>query len=326
MKKVVITGINGQDGTLLARHLSLQGYEIIGITSKYSDVNKRFKQINLNPVHTSNFRERLFHLLDCTRPAFLYHLASLNKPSSEKSAYRHLDLDTVNIHYTEHLLSAISKVSPDTHVFMAGSSQQFTPPITQHVKANDLQSPSNYYAVTKSVNQQQAHRYRRKGLSITFAILFNHDSWARKSNFLLPSIASKLARYSISSNENSGCINLTLQNPNAGFDLCSARRCVRIFSKLCEAGYNTDTTVGSGLTTSIHNILSAMEKITDLKIRLSAPLPAASQPLAPAQQPPHPLASNEFLLDYPELYNDFNLHYLVKEIYGYHRSIQMKKL
>jgi GDPmannose 4,6-dehydratase len=171
MKKALITGITGQDGSFLAELLLAKGYEVHGVVRRSSSFNtERLETIYQDP-HASDYRLRL-------------HYGDLEDGSS--------------------LASLVHKVAPDelynlaaqSHVrfYQASSSEMFgsaAPPQHEHTAFQ----PRSPYACAKVFAHQLCQNYRDAyGLHISCGILFNHESHRRGIPFVTRKITRAAAR------------------------------------------------------------------------------------------------------------------------------------
>ena len=79
MKKIVITGINGQDGIILSRILLKKKFQVIGLSNKKNIIQKRLKVINIKNKKLEYIRK----LLNDISPDVIVHFGSTN-PSYNK--------------------------------------------------------------------------------------------------------------------------------------------------------------------------------------------------------------------------------------------------
>lgn len=287
----IITGIKGQDGTILRTRLERRSYQVLG-TSRCADDKAPIKLAGSScEIDIAG----LVSVLKQCKPKTLFHFASENRSLVDVDSYIEHELYMSNVRLTELILEAVLAYSPDTHIVLVGSSQQFCVPNTQVVTSTSPQNPRNYYAWTKLRNQQQASSYRKKGLSITYAILFNHDSWARKPGFLVPSMASQILRCKLSSSSIplQSEVALQIREPTAAFDLSSAHDTVNILLMLAELRLSIDTTIGSQSSCSIPYLAQCMQDLTGVKVVLNDGI-IPRLLLQNSMWMPHPLASNEY--------------------------------
>jgi GDPmannose 4,6-dehydratase len=203
MKKALITGITGQDGSYLAELLLEKGYEVHGLKRRASSLNTdRVDHLYQDP-HSSGTRLFL-HYADLTdgsslasliydmRPEEIYNLGAQShvKVSFEVPEYT---ADTVAIG-TLRLLEAIRRTGIGCRFYQASSSEMFgsTPPPQSETTAFHPRSP---YACAKLFGHSITVNYRESyGLHASCGILFNHESPRRGETFVTRKITRAAAR------------------------------------------------------------------------------------------------------------------------------------
>ena len=203
MKRALITGVTGQDGSYLAELLLEKGYEVHGVIRRSSTFNtSRIEHIYKDPHET----DRRFHLHygDITdgvgisnlvreiEPHEIYNLAAQShvKVSFEMPDYT-AQVDAIG---TIRLLEAIRASKLDTKFYQASTSELFgsTPPPQSELSPFSPQSP---YAAAKLYSYWIVRNYREAyGLYATNGILFNHESPRRGETFVTRKITMAAAR------------------------------------------------------------------------------------------------------------------------------------
>ena len=204
MKRALITGITGQDGSYLAELLLEKGYEVHGIIRRSSSFNtSRIDHIYQDP-HEPGCRLFLHHgdlndgsslnlLLKRLRPDEIYNLG----------AQSHVRVSFEVPEYTGEvtglgacrLLEAIRELGlKDTRVYQASSSEMFgaSPPPQSEKTPFYPRSPygcAKVYAYWIGVNYREAY-----GLHVSNGILFNHESERRGETFLTRKVTRAAAR------------------------------------------------------------------------------------------------------------------------------------
>ena len=194
MKKALITGINGQDGSYLAELLLSKGYDVYGIVRRES-LESSFKLKNISAI-----REKI-HILTCRldsalsvyklfeniKPDECYHLAA----SSFVSFSPEDDMNVMmnNFAVTHNILIAVLETCPQCRVFFAGSSEIFgnasESPQTEETACN----PRSVYGISKLSSHCLIKNYRsRYGIFACTGFLYNHESPRRGSAFVTKKI------------------------------------------------------------------------------------------------------------------------------------------
>lgn len=205
MKKAIITGITGQDGSYLAELLLGKGYEVHGLIRRASTFNtQRIEHLFQDPhdssvqlkLHYADLTDgsRLTLLLDQIQPDEVYHLAAQShvRVSFDEPEFTG---DTTGLGTTR-LLEAIRLTAPNCRFYQASSSEMFgaSPPPQNEQTVFYPRSPygaAKVYAYWMTRNYREAH-----GLFASNGILFNHESPRRGPTFVTRKISRAVARIS----------------------------------------------------------------------------------------------------------------------------------
>jgi GDPmannose 4,6-dehydratase len=203
VKKALITGITGQDGSYLAEQLVEKGYEVHGIVRRSSSFNTdRLDHLYRDPhergvrlfTHYGDLTEssRLVKLVYEIQPDEVYHLGAQShvRVSFDTPEYTS---DAVGLG-TVRLLEAIRETGVKTRFYQASSSEMYgaAPPPQNEVTPFHPRSP---YAVAKVMAHWITVNYRESyGLFAATGILFNHESPRRGETFVTRKITRALAR------------------------------------------------------------------------------------------------------------------------------------
>jgi GDPmannose 4,6-dehydratase len=200
MKKALITGITGQDGSYLSELLLGKGYEVHGIVrrSAIEDPEHRMSRIkHILPklqIHAGSIESfaSVFNVVGKVEPDECYHLAA-----QSFVAYAFEDeFSTLmtNINGTHHILSAIRQLVPACRLYFAASSEMFgnaEPPQTENTPFR----PRSAYGISKLTGYHLVRNYREAyDLFAVSGILFNHESPRRGFEFVTRKITSHVAR------------------------------------------------------------------------------------------------------------------------------------
>lgn len=202
MKRALITGVTGQDGSYLAELLLLKGYEVHGIIRRASSFNTgRIDHIYSDP-HNPGVRMFL-HFGDLTDGGSLHDIVSSVRPTEvyNLGAQSHVKVSFDHPEYTENvnalgvtrLLEAVRKAAPNARFYQASSSEMFgNAPAPQ--TRNTPFRPVSPYGVAKLHAHQTVINYRKAyGLFAVNGILFNHESPRRSETFVTRKITKFVA-------------------------------------------------------------------------------------------------------------------------------------
>jgi GDPmannose 4,6-dehydratase len=200
MRRALITGITGQDGSYLAEFLLDKGYEVWGLIRSTSlGTYARIEHI-LGDVHIVEGdmldEGSLVRALKRVQPAEVYNLAS---HSFVHNSFGQPVLTTdVTALGVARILEAIRETNPRIRFYQASSSEMFgiTPETPQNEET--LLVPASPYAVAKVFGHLLTQNYRRAyGMYACSGILFNHESPRRGLQFVTRKITDGVARISL---------------------------------------------------------------------------------------------------------------------------------
>jgi len=204
MKKALITGITGQDGSYLAELLLEKGYQVHGIIRRSSSFNTgRIDHIYIDP-HEKKRRLFLHHgdlsdasninrILEKVQPDEIYHLGAQShvRVSFDLPEYTGdiTGLGTVRI------LDAIRSTGIKTKFYQASSSEMFGKAHEIPLRETSTFHPRSPYGCAKVYAYWITKNYRESyGLFAVNGILFNHESPRRGETFVTRKITRGLAR------------------------------------------------------------------------------------------------------------------------------------
>ncbi len=200
MRKALITGITGQDGSYLAELLLSKGYETHGLVRRVAleDPGHRLRRIaevhDRLTLHAGSLESfpSLYQIVRRVQPDECYHLAAQSFVSySFDDEFSTLN---TNINGTHYLLAAIHEAAPRCRFYFAGSSEMFGKaeeiPQTERTRFH----PRSAYGISKVAGFDLTRNYREAyGLHASVGILFNHESERRGHEFVTRKITSGAA-------------------------------------------------------------------------------------------------------------------------------------
>lgn len=204
MKRALITGITGQDGSYLAEFLLPKGYKVYGLTRRTSTVNnERIAHIQdkINLVQGDLLdQSSLASALMETEPDEVYNLAA---QSFVKTSWNQpvLTGEFTALGVTR-LLEAIRVVNPKIKFYQASSSEMFGKVTESPQKETTRFHPRSPYGVAKVYGHYITVNYRESyGIFACSGILFNHESPRRGLEFVTRKISHAAARISLGKQE-----------------------------------------------------------------------------------------------------------------------------
>lgn len=195
MKRAVIFGARGQDGTLLTEHLARRDYHVLGVDQNATDcsLGESLWPVDiLDPESVLAFFQRF-------APDEVYYLAAYHHSSESAELLapatiwkRSFD---VQVNGLLNVLEAIRAAAPKSRLFYAASSLIFGEPDGSPQTEADPPAPLCVYGITKTAGMQVCRFYRRHYHAFaSVGILYNHESHLRPETFLSRKIVSTAVR------------------------------------------------------------------------------------------------------------------------------------
>ncbi|GIW23071.1 MAG: GDP-mannose 4,6-dehydratase [Candidatus Sericytochromatia bacterium] len=200
MKKALITGINGQDGSYLAEFLLEKGYQVHGIVRR-SSIENASKLYNLKNIldkiylHSCNIENQLsvYKIISEIKPDECYHLAAFSFVSY--SFDDETNIISTNFNSTHFLLSSIKELVPECKFYFAGSSEMFGNTDESPQNENTKFNPRSIYGISKLSSYYLVKNYRERfGLFCCTGIAYNHESPRRDYSFVTRKISSGISK------------------------------------------------------------------------------------------------------------------------------------
>jgi len=259
MKRALITGITGQDGSYLTELLLKKGYEVHGLVRRSSTLcRERLEEMHPFSSHSSislHYGDMadgtsLRRVLEKVAPEETYNLAAQShvRISFEMPEYT---ADIVGVG-TIRLLEAIRETGLKTKFYQASSSEMFgnAPEIPQRETTPFFpRSPYAYakvFAYWSTVNYREAY-----GIHACNGILFNHESPRRGENFVTRKITRSLARILAGKQKQ-----LRLGNLEAKRDWGYAKDYVEAIWKILQVPTPDDYVIATGESHSVKEFLT----------------------------------------------------------------------
>jgi GDPmannose 4,6-dehydratase len=270
VKRALITGITGQDGSFLAEFLLARGYAVCGLARRESWFRPN------NASHLAGRVEILFgdmtegidiaSAVQDARPDEIYNLASQSRPG--ESWARAPETLMINGMAAIRLFETVRHACPGAKVYHASSSEMFGRTTEVPQDEGTPFNPQNPYAAAKVYAHQMARIYRESyGMFIATGILFNHESERRPLHFVTQKIAygAACAALGISDspdlNERGRPIveqgRLALGNLEVARDWGHARDFVRAMWLILQQAEADDFVVGTGIVHTLRDLCDA---------------------------------------------------------------------
>lgn len=271
MKKVLITGVTGQDGAYLSNYLLSLGYFVYGAIRRSSNLNKdRLNFFKL--LENDNFK---LIELDITDSASLYNFF---KEYVVSEVYNLAAQSFVGLSFNQPLLTAnISGLGPlnileairqsgkKIKFYQASSSELFGKVHETPQNEDTVFHPRSPYGVAKLFAHWSSINYRESyGMFTANGILFNHESPLRGYEFVTKKITSSVAKIKYNKQKI-----LTLGNIDAKRDWGFAGDYVKMMHKMLQHNQPEDFVISTGVTTTVRDFVKLSFEAAEIEIEFS---------------------------------------------------------
>jgi len=257
MKKALLTGITGQDGSYLAEFLLEKGYEVHGIVRRVAieDPEHRLLRIRhildklvLHPASLDSFAS-IFSVVDHVKPDECYHLAAQSFVSY--SFEDEFSTINTNINGTHFVLASIKERTPHCKFYFAASSEMFGNVEETPQNEKTPFQPRSPYGISKVAGFHLTKNYRETyNLYALSGILFNHESPRRGFEFVTRKVANTVAKIKLGLAQE-----LRLGNLEAKRDWGYAPDYVKAMWLMLQQDEPEDYVIATGETHSVRELL-----------------------------------------------------------------------
>ena len=246
--RALITGVAGQDGTLISAALIRNGWEVFGTHLPNETLPAEHA---LGPDSLTNLdvtdANQVTRIVQEVSPDVVFHLAGI---TSVSASIKDPELTfAVNVGGTQNLLDALLGHAPDS-LFIHAASTEIYDASKGVISENSELAPRSPYAESKASAYQAVITARANGLRATNAVLSNHESYLRSSDFVTGKIASGVARIKHGLQDT-----LPLGNIDVEKDWSSAHDIVGGLVDIAKQGFVGDIILASGKSTSLIEII-----------------------------------------------------------------------
>ena len=266
MKRVLITGINGQDGSYLAELLLDKGYEVNGTVRRVALEDPQHKlwridhllsRVQLHVASLDSYAS-ILDTVEKVRPDECYHLAA---ESFVNYSFDN-DFSTINtnINGTHFVLSAIKAKAPACRFYFAATSEMFGNARESPQSEATQFWPRSPYGISKLAGYHITRNYREAyGLHACSGIMFNHESERRGFEYVTRKVSHAVASVKLGFRTE-----LRLGNLEARRDWGFAPDYVRAMWLMLQQAEPDDYVIGTGETWSVRQLVDKAFGVADL--------------------------------------------------------------
>ena len=269
IKKALITGITGQDGSYLTEFLLKKGYHVYGIIRRVAledeahrlwRIKHLLKKIKISSASLESYAS-IAKIISKIKPDEIYHLGAQSYVGY--SFEDEFSTINTNINGTHYVLSAIKDFSPKTKFYFAGSSEMFGKVTEKRQSEKTRFYPRSAYGISKVAGFELTRNYREAyNIYSCTGILFNHESPRRGFEFVTRKISSSVAKIKLGKQKY-----LYLGNINAKRDWGHAKDYVEAMWLMLQQKKPKDFVVGTGKMHSVLEFVKLAFKVVGLNYK-----------------------------------------------------------
>jgi len=268
MRTALITGLTGQDGSLLAKLLLARGYRVVGTVRRSASATLwRLEELGIHPHERLSLKsfdlldaERARRLLDEAHPDEVYNFAAQSSVSASFDEPL-LTLQAVGAAPLQ-LLEAIRRLDPKIRFFQASSAEMFGMPRVVPQDEDTPLCPRTPYGAAKVYAHWTTLSYRDTyGMFACSAILYNHESALRSREFVTRKITDSVAKIRLGKLD---CLRLGRLDTRR--DWGYAPQYVEAMHRMMQAEVPATYVLATGRTTSIRDFASMAFRAADFEI------------------------------------------------------------
>src|SRR3989475_2122009 len=269
MKRALITGITGQDGSYLAELLLDKGYEVHGVVRRVAiedPEHRLWRILHLKDrlhLHAASLESlpSIYRVFQAVKPDECYHLAAQSFVAySFEDEFSTLN---ANINGTHHVLVALRDCAPECRFYFAASSEMFGKVAEVPQSEGTRFHPRSAYGISKVAGFDLTRNYREAyGIRASSGILYNHESPRRGFEFVTRKITSHAARIKLGQVKE-----LRLGNLDSLRDWGHAREYVRAMWMMLQQEESDDFVIATGEQHSVREFAETAFKCVGLDYR-----------------------------------------------------------
>ncbi|MEW6544065.1 MAG: GDP-mannose 4,6-dehydratase [Nitrospirota bacterium] len=259
MKRALITGITGQDGSYLAELLLDKGYEVHGIVRRVAiedPEHRLWRILHLKDrihLHAASLESlpSIYRVFQTVKPDECYHLAAQSFVTySFEDEFSTLN---ANVNGTHYVLAALRDCTPGCRFYFAASSEMFGKVAQVPQNEQTPFHPRSAYGISKVAGFHLTRNYREAyGIKAACGILYNHESPRRGFEFVTRKISSQAAKIKLGLAKE-----VRLGNLEARRDWGHAREYVRAMWLMLQQDEPEDYVIATGEEHSVREFADA---------------------------------------------------------------------
>jgi GDPmannose 4,6-dehydratase len=262
MKKALITGITGQDGSYLAEHLLSLGYQVHGLVRRSStETHERIAHLREQvTLHQGDLLDQisLVKTIEASQADEIYNLAAQSfVPTSWQQPVLTGEFTALGV---TRLLDALRLVNPKIRFYQASSSEMFGKVVESPQTEKTPFYPRSPYGVAKVYGHWITINYRESfNLHACSGILFNHESPRRGLEFVTRKVTWHAAKIKLGL-----CETLPMGNLDAKRDWGFAGDYVKAMHLMLQQEKPEDYVIATGQTHSVRELVQVAFECVDL--------------------------------------------------------------
>lgn len=269
MKKALITGITGQDGSYLSELLLEKGYEVHGIVRRVALEHPQARMWRIRHlldkihIHSASMESyaSIFNIVSEIEPDECYHLAAQSYVSY--SFEDEFSTINTNLNGTHYVLSSLKRQAPNCKFYFAASSEMFGKVKETPQNEDTPFHPRSPYGISKLAGFELTRNYREGyGMFALSGVLFNHESPRRGAEFVTRKISSGAAKIKLGIEKE-----IRLGNLDAKRDWGHAQDYVRAMWLMLQQENPEDFVIATGKSHSVKNFLDIAFRYVGLDYR-----------------------------------------------------------
>lgn len=269
MKRALITGITGQDGSYLAEFLLEKGYEVHGLYRRTStDPCSRIEPLVLQKkitLHKGSLHDlgAITRAVEKSYPDEVYNLGAQSHVGDSFECPT--ETKDINEYGVERLVDAAMKVNPKVRIYQASTSEMFGSTLPPQNENSPFNPVSPYAQAKLEAHERYVVGYRKEyGLFICSGILFNHESPRRGKQFVTRKITHSLVKVKLGLQD---C--LELGNVKARRDWGFAGDYVKAMWMMLQRDEPEDFVIATGADHTVEEFVELVAHFLDMDIMWS---------------------------------------------------------